>query len=121
MVRTLTVGRSTADFRTWAGTLIAAVKLAELGATENLKKAEKNVLEAVDDVAKRLGNTRDIARASYISPRVIDHYMEGSVVEHHAEQLEEIIAATQEDLTEAEKALLKLLKKELRRELRKAA
>jgi len=109
------------DFRTWAGTLIAAVKLAELGATENLKKAEKNVLEAVDDVAKRLGNTRDIARASYISPRVIDHYMEGSVVEHHAEQLEEIIAAKQEDLTEAEKALLKLLKKELRRELRKAA
>jgi hypothetical protein len=47
--------------------------------------------------------------------------MEGSGVEHHAEQLEEIIAATQEDLTEAEKALLKLLKKELRRELRKAA
>jgi DNA topoisomerase-1 len=109
------------DFRTWAGTLIAAVKLAELGATEDLEQAEKNVLEAVDDVAKRLGNTRDIARASYISPRVIDHYMEGSVVEHHAEQLEEIIAAEQEDLTEAEKALLRLLKRKLRRELRKAA
>ncbi len=48
------------------------------------------MLAAVDDVARRLGNTRDVARASYISPRVIDHYMEGSVVEHHAEQLEEI-------------------------------
>jgi hypothetical protein len=47
--------------------------------------------------------------------------MEGSVVAHHAKQLEEIIAAKQEDLTEAEKALLKLLKKELRRERRKAA
>ena len=109
------------DFRTWAGTLFAAVKLAEIGATEDLDQAEKNVLEAVDDVAERLGNTRVIARASYISPRVIDHYMEGSVVEHHAEQLEEIIAAEQEDLTEAEKALLKLLKRKLRRELRKAA
>src|ERR671915_1902466 len=109
------------DFRTWAGTLIAALKLAELGATEDLKEAEKNVLAAVDDVAYRLGNTRGIARASYISPRVIDHYMEGSVVEHHAEQLEEIIAAKLEDLTEAEKALLRFLKKELRRELRKAA
>jgi DNA topoisomerase-1 len=109
------------DFRTWAGTLIAAVKLAELGATEDLEQAEKNVLEAVDDVAKRLGNTRDIARASYISPRVIDHYMEGSVVEHHAEQLEKIIAAEQKDLTEAEKALLGLLKRKLRRELGKAA
>ena len=109
------------DFRTWAGTLNAAIKLAELGATEDLKKAHKNVLAAVDDVAKRLGNTRDIARASYVSPRVVDHYMEGSVVEHQAEQLEEIIAAEQEDLTYAEKSLLKLLKKELRRELRKAA
>ena len=109
------------DFRTWAGTLFAAVKLAELGVTEDLNQAEKNILEAVDDVAKRLGNTRDIARASYISPRVIDHYLEGSVVEHHAEQLEEIIAAEQEDLTEAEKALLRLLNKKLRRELRKAA
>jgi DNA topoisomerase-1 len=109
------------DFRTWAGTLFAAVKLAELGATEDLGQAEKNVLQAVDDVAARLGNTRDIARASYISPRVIEHYLEGSVVEHHAEQLEEIIAAEQEDLTEAEKALLDLLKRKLRRELKKAA
>jgi Eukaryotic DNA topoisomerase I, catalytic core len=108
------------DFRTWAGTLIAAVKLAELGATEDLEQAEKNVLEAVDDVARRLGNTRDIARASYISPRVIHHYLEGSVVEYHVEQLEEIIAAEQEDLTEAEMALLKLLKRKLRREIRKA-
>jgi DNA topoisomerase-1 len=109
------------DFRTWAGTLIAAVKLAELGATENLEQAEKNVLEAVDDVARKLGNTRDIARASYISPRVMDHYLEGSVVEHHVEQLEMIIAAEQVGLTEAELALLKLLKKQLRRELRNAA
>src|SRR5215210_424419 len=50
------------DFRTWAGTLIAAVTLAELGATEDSKAAEKNVLSAVDAVAERLGNTRDIAR-----------------------------------------------------------
>jgi DNA topoisomerase-1 len=109
------------DFRTWAGTLIAAVKFAELGVAEDLGKAGENVLAAEDDVAKRLGNTRDIARASYISPRIIDHYLEGSVVEHHAEQLEEIISAEQEDLTEAEKALLRLLKRKLRRELRKAA
>jgi DNA topoisomerase-1 len=109
------------DFRTWAGTLIAAVKLAELGATEDLEQAEKNVLEAVDDVAKRLGNTRDIARASYISPRVMDHYLEGSVVAYYGEKLEEVIAAEQEDLTEGEKALLELLNRKLRRELKKAA
>ncbi|MDP8950293.1 MAG: DNA topoisomerase IB [Actinomycetota bacterium] len=109
------------DFRTWAGTLIAAVKLAQLGITEDLEQAEKNVLAAVDDVAHRLGNTRDIARVSYISPRVIDHYMEGSVIAYYGERLEEIIAAEQEGLTEGEQALLELLNKKLRRELSKAA
>ncbi len=109
------------DFRTWAGTLIAAVKLAELGATGDLKRAEKNVLAAVDDVAKRLGNTRDIARASYVSPRVVEHYLEGSVIAYYGEQLEEVIAAEQGDLTEGERALLELLNKKLRRELSRAA
>ena len=55
------------DFRTWAGTLIAAVKLAELGVTEDPTEAQENVLAAIEEVARRLGNTRDIARASYIS------------------------------------------------------
>ena len=108
------------DFRTWAGTLLAAVKLAELGITEDLELAEKNVLAAVDDVAHRLGNTRDIARASYISPRIIDHYMEGSVIAYYGELVEEIVAE-QKGLTEGEQALLELLDKKLRRELSKAA
>jgi DNA topoisomerase I len=110
------------DFRTWAGTLIAAVKLAELGVTEDLTQAEENVLAAVDDVAHRLGNTRDIARASYISPRVIDHYIEGAVIAYYGDLVvEEIIAADQGGLTEGEKALLELLNKKLRRELSRAA
>jgi DNA topoisomerase I len=109
------------DFRTWAGTLVAALKLAELGATEDLKVAEKNVLEAVDAVAQRLGNTRDIARSSYISPRVIEHYMEGEVIAYYGERIEEVIAAEQGDLTQEERALLELLKRKLRHELEKAA
>jgi DNA topoisomerase-1 len=79
------------------------------------------VLEAVDAVAERLGNTRDIVRASYISPRVTDHYMEASVVAYHAGHLDEVIAAEQGYLTEGEKALLDLLNKKLRRDLREAA
>jgi DNA topoisomerase-1 len=106
------------DFRTWAGTLIAAVILAELGATEDPKLAQKNVISAIDEVAHRLGNTRHIARASYISPRVIDHYLEGSAVAHYGKRLEVIFAVEQENLTEKEKALLELLKKKLRRDLR---
>lgn len=109
------------DFRTWAGTLIAATMLAELGPVGELKQAEKNVLAAVDMVAGRLGNTRDIARSSYISPRVIDHYLEGSVIAYYGEHIEEVIVARQVDLTEEERALLDLLKQKLRRELKKAA
>lgn len=109
------------DFRTWAGTLIAAVKLAEIGAIEDLKAAEKNVLVAVDAVAERFGNTRDIARSSYISPRAIDHYMEGSVIAYYGERIEAIIAAEQsEELPEGEKTLLEQLNKKPRCELEKA-
>ena len=109
------------DFRTWAGTLIAALKLAELGASEDEKMVKRNVLQAIDAVAERLGNTRDIARSSYVSPRVIDHYLEGSVVASQAERLEEIIVAEHGGLTDEEQALMDLLKRKLRRELEKAA
>ena len=101
--------------------MIAAVTLARLGATEDLEQAEKNVLSAVDAVAERLGNTRDIARISYISPRLIDHYMEGSVIAYYGELVEEVIAAEQGGLTEGEEELFNLLRKKLRRELDKAA
>ena len=79
------------------------------------------MLQAIDAVSERLGNTRDIARSSYISPRVIEHYLEGSIVARQAEQLEEVILADQADLTEEEQALLELLQKKLRRELEEAA
>ncbi len=107
------------DFRTWAGTLIAALKLAELGACEEPRQAEKSVLAAIDDVAERLGNTRAIARSSYVSPRVVEHYQEGSVIARQARQLEQVIVAEQEGLTDEEKALLELLNRDLRRELAK--
>jgi DNA topoisomerase-1 len=89
------------DPRTWAGTLIAASTFAGLGASEDAKAAQKNVLAAVDEVAHRLGNTQGhrqallLARSSYISPRVTDHYTEGSMVAYYGERLEEIIAAEQ--------------------------
>lgn len=71
--------------------------------------------------AGRLGNSGYIAHASYIRPRVIDHYLEGSVVAYDAEHLDEVIAAEQGGLTEDERSLLDLLGKERRRDLSKAA
>jgi DNA topoisomerase IB len=101
--------------------VLGSPKFRELGAAEDEKLANKNILQAVDAVAERLGNTRDIARSSYVSPRVIEHYLEGSVIACQAKQLEEVIVAEQGDLTEEEEALLELLHKKLRRELEQAA
>ncbi len=109
---------TTKDFRTWAGTLVA-LKLAELGATEDLKAAEKNVVAVIDAVAERLGNTRAIARSSYVSPHVINHYTEGFVISYFSERIEEVIVAEQGGLTEGEKALLELLQRKLRRDWRR--
>lgn len=67
---------SAKDFRTWAGSLLAAVALDELGITEeddpNLVK--KNIQNIVGDVAEKLGNTPAVARDSYIDPRILTHY-----------------------------------------------
>ena len=64
-------------------------------------------------MAARLGNTRAIARSSYVSPRVINHYMEGSVISYYSERIEEVIVAEQGGLTEGEKALLESLQRKL--------
>lgn len=61
---------SAKDFRTWAGTVIAAMSLDELGAIEEAdqRKLSKNIKQAVVAVSERLGNTPAIARKSYIAP-----------------------------------------------------
>src|SRR5919206_1040709 len=68
---------SAKDFRTWGGTLLAAVKLAEIGACEDENQAKKNLVKAVKEVANRLGNTPTVCRSCYIHPAVLDAYLKG--------------------------------------------
>ncbi len=98
---------SAKDFRTWAGTLIAAVALAEIGLANSINEAKRNVTEAVQMVAEKLGNTPAVARSSYIHPRVVKLYQDGKIigVEIEVEELPE-----QEMLGQAEVAVLKLLR-----------
>ena len=65
------------SFRTWAGTMLAAQELRRLGPASTVKEAEKNIILAVDAVAKRLGNTRAVCRKYYIHPTVIATYLKG--------------------------------------------
>ena len=68
------------DFRTWSGTMLAAFELRALGPGANEKEAKANVVQAIDRVAKRLGNTRAVCRKYYIHPVVLESYLEGSVL-----------------------------------------
>jgi DNA topoisomerase-1 len=64
------------DFRTWAGTVLAAQALAAC-AFSSAAQARRTVIKAIECVAGRLGNTRAVCRKSYIHPAVFDAYMEG--------------------------------------------
>src|SRR5207245_9903723 len=65
------------DFRTWAGTVMAAVALGQLGPPRSPRQARKNVLAAIERVAERLGNTPAVCRKCYVHPEVIDAYLDG--------------------------------------------
>ena len=68
------------DFRTWAGTTLAASALRTLGPSSSGRQAKANIIAAVDQVAKRLGNTRAVCRKYYIHPVIVDAYLEGITI-----------------------------------------
>ena len=69
---------SAKDFRTWTGTVLAAVGLAVSGPVATSPTARKRaVTRTIKEVAHYLGNTPAVARASYIDPRVFDRYVRG--------------------------------------------
>src|SRR5258708_1060999 len=70
------------DFRTWAGTMIAAQVLRDVGAASSQREAERNIVQAVDHTASRLGNTRTVCRKYYIHPVLIAAYLKGEVLPH---------------------------------------
>jgi len=73
-------GITAKDFRTWAGTMLAARALAEIGPARLLRQKKKNVIAAIDRVAERLGNTRTVCRQYYIHPVILEAYDRGNVV-----------------------------------------
>jgi DNA topoisomerase-1 len=69
------------DFRTWAGTVLAAQALAGVAAFKSSAEAKRNVAKAIESVAKRLGNTKAVCRKCYIHPAILDAYMDGSTIQ----------------------------------------
>src|SRR6202012_1352537 len=67
------------DFRTWAGTVFAALALAEYKKYDSEAEAKRNVVAAIESVAKQLGNTPAICRKCYVHPEILSAYMSGDL------------------------------------------
>jgi DNA topoisomerase I len=105
------------DFRTWAGTVLAAWALAELRVFGSATQARKNIVQAIERVAARLGNTTAVCRKCYVHPAVIDSYLDGTLVEALRVRAGRELKRTPE-LTREEIAVLALLHKRLTTESR---
>jgi DNA topoisomerase I len=109
------------DFRTWGGTLIAAVALAEHGPVETEREAKRAVAAVMRTVGERLGNTPAVARASYVSPAVVDQYLDGRTIDDFRPRHLRVVRARETGLDLEEQALVSLLRSWRIRSARKAA
>lgn len=101
------------DFRTWAGTVLAAIALNAIGAFETKKQAKANIKDAISAVAKMLGNTPAICRKCYIHPAVLETYLDGNSIEGLKQKTEEALEKEIVDLKAGETAILKFLQARL--------
>ncbi|MFL5734789.1 MAG: DNA topoisomerase IB [Chloroflexia bacterium] len=104
------------DFRTWAGTVLAAMALQELEAFDTDAQARKNVVSAIESVAERLGNTAAICRKCYVHPTVLDSYLDGSLIATFKQRAEQEMQEALDDLPSEEAAVLAFLQERLARE-----
>src|SRR3954470_1145142 len=109
------------DFRTWGGTLTAAIAFAERGPVEGKTEQKRVVAAVMRTVAKRLGNTPAVARASYVSPAVVEQYLDGRTIDDFRPRHLRIVTARDIGLDQEEQATLSLLRSWRIRETRKAA
>ena len=106
------------DFRTWAGTVLAALALAEFEAFDSDARAKKNVRAAIENVAARLGNTPTVCRKCYIHPEVVHSYLQGEMLLEVKRQVETELKGELATLKPEEAAVLSLLEGRLARDLK---
>jgi DNA topoisomerase I len=101
------------DFRTWAGTVLAALALREAEIFETLAEAKRNLKAAIAAVSARLGNTPTICRKCYIHPEVMSAYLEGKLLLEIEAEVESELVDELARLQPEEAALLTLLRARL--------
>jgi DNA topoisomerase-1 len=111
------------DFRTWHGTVLAAMALSEFERFDSQAHAKRNVREAIERVAARLGNTTSICRKCYVHPEILNSYLDGKLLEEIEVEVETELRDELAQLRPEEAAVLALLNRRLKDEisLRRAA
>jgi DNA topoisomerase I len=116
---------SAKDFRTWGGTLLASIYLAERAAKHGVPESEReqksSVAAVMRHVAERLGNTPAVTRESYVSPAVVEQYLEGRTIDDFRPRHLRVVNARDVGLSPEEQAMLSLLRSWRIRRAREAA
>jgi DNA topoisomerase-1 len=105
------------DFRTWAGTVMAALALQEFEASDTKAAQKKNLKDAIERVSSRLGNTPTICRKCYIHPEVLNAYVEGKLLLEIKDKVEQELRDDLAHLKPEEAAVLAMLEQRLQRTL----
>src|SRR4051794_30933612 len=106
------------DFRTWHGTVMAALALQEFLTFDTQALAKKNIKAAIERVSSKLGNTPTICRKCYIHPEVLTAYVEGQLLLEIKQEVEQELRDELPSLKPEEAAVLSLLEARLKRTLK---
>lgn len=98
------------DFRTWAGTMHTMKHLAEFDYPDNAMLRKKIIVEAIDLVAAKLGNTRAICKKSYVFPALLEEYENGSLLPYLKKLSKSADFTGEKGLNHDEKILLSFLR-----------
>jgi DNA topoisomerase-1 len=103
-------GFTAKDFRTWGGTLLAALELERHGPPESEAEAKRVLAATMRKVGEELGNTATVARESYVSPAVVEAFREGRMLADHRTERR----ARPRQLSADERALARMLRTQSR-------
>ncbi len=101
------------DFRTWNGTVLAALALSEYEKVDSQAAAKRNVRTAIEAVASRLGNTPTVCRKCYIHPEVFESYLSDELVLETRDAVEKELREDLSRLRPEEAVVLAFLQRRL--------
>jgi DNA topoisomerase-1 len=106
------------DFRTWNGTVLAALALSEYEKVDSEAAAKRNVRAAIEAVASQLGNTPTVCRKCYVHPEIIESYLSDALLLEARDDVEEALQGDVARLRPEEALVLAFLQRRLSRDVR---